>query len=472
MDKLSHKLQDTDKRIRVNKDNEVLRIQSSIEKIVITILNRVKLIDRRLVLTLKKVGSYYDGLKIGLPDEFDFLAEMVDMEEGKDFIVRPTGFNGTNNVWKCSKGQPGRRKIQYIGNHLHDTDQEEDESCLWMKRIGRKKEPEFLIDCISVKNTFYYAVLKVFKTLSQEDLPRYLQLGVEPTFVHGPAITLEFIWNGRSIKNLTISVDLTICIKVKNWATCIDTFEWMTENSCVSNTLRTALDKDGYHLTPYISDRGHSCQWRVSTSHTEHLLMESFSYHSKVKVAIRCLKYERDQHIDKLPEASEMVDKKFSDVIQFVRFYQADDENQQLVTSYMIKTTAFMTLGLLTGQFLNRIPLSVFYTYLIIRLYTAITFGDLRMFFISNYKLRVPEFGEILPGFKSLVDTVNENDVPNINTFKQLNANCEQCDDETQLEFTSTNDMFKQMKYDVNIHYNHWWRSAHAYGMKPKLRMI
>jgi hypothetical protein len=318
MDKLSQKLYDTDRKIRVSKDNEVLRIQRSIERTMITILDRVKLRDTRLSLNLRKVGSYYDELKIGIPDEFDFLAEMVDMKEGKDFIVRSTGFSGTKNLWKCSEGQPGRRKIQYVGNHLHCTDRHEDESCVWMNKIGKKKEPEYLIDCISVKNTFYFHVLDVFKTLSQDDLPNYLQKGAEPTFIHGPAITLEFIWNGRSLKNLTISVDITICIKVDNWRTCIDAFDWITDGSIISNTLRNALDKDGYHLTPYISDRGHTCQWRVSTSYTEHVLMESFDYDSKVKIAIRCLTYERDEHVTKIPEASDMAD--LADIIQFTTF--------------------------------------------------------------------------------------------------------------------------------------------------------
>jgi hypothetical protein len=455
MDKLSQKLYDTDRRIRVSKDNEVLRIQRSIEKTMLTILDRVKLRDTRLSFNLLKVGSYYDGLKIGFPDEFDFLAEMVDMKEGKDFIVRSTGFNGTKNLWKCSEGQPGRRKIQYVGNHLHCTDSQEGEN--WMKEIGKKKEPEYLIDCISVKNTFYDNVLATFETLSQEDLPKYLQKGTVPTFLHGPAVTLEFIWNGRSLKNLTISVDITICMKVDNWRSCIDAFEWITDGSIIANTLRNTLDKDGFHLTPYISDKGHTCQWRVSTSYTEHVLMESFGYDSKLKIAIRCLKYERDKHVTKIPEASDMAD--LADIIQFARLYTAVDDEQQLVTSYMIKTTALVTLGLLTRKRYNRISLSVLYKYLTVRLYTSIKLGTLRMFFISDYKLRVPAFGEILPGFKSLVETIDED----VDTFPDNSADIEYSSDEVEFEFKYTNEMFIRIKRDIEIKYNFIWRNMYAF---------
>ncbi|XP_045172516.2 uncharacterized protein LOC123534357 [Mercenaria mercenaria] len=465
MDKLSQELIATDQRIRVNKDTEVRRIQRSIEKTITTILERVKLIDKRLSLRLRKVGSFYDGLKIGLPDEFDFLAELVELKEGQDVIVRSTGFNGTRNLWKTTQGKSGRRKIQYVGKTLCDMDDTDEQDEAWMKQVGTKRNPEYIIDCISVKNTFYSAVLKVVRAFTSEDLPRYLTVGEEPTFIHGPAVTLEFIWHGRRYKNLKISVDLTICIKADNWKTCFDTFEWILEDSCISQTLSNALDRDGYHLTPYISERGHSCQWRVSTSYTEHLLMESFDFESKLKIAIRCLKHERDQYIDTLPEPTEMLDQKFANVVQFVRLYQGEDEEQQLISSYMIKTTAFTTLGLLTSKWFDRIPISIMYTYFITRLYTSIKFNALRMFFISDYKLRVPEFGEILPGFKALVDSVSEEDVPKFDLLRCIQVDTEQCSDE-ELEFIYTYDTFKQMKIDVHRHYNFWWKSWKAYTVK------
>jgi hypothetical protein len=88
--------------------------------------------------------------------------------------------------------------------------------------------------------------------------------------------------------------------------------------------------------------------------------MDSFDYDSKVKIAIRCLKYERDQHIGELPEASDMADKGFVNVIKFVRFYQAHGKKQQVMTSYLLKTTALVILGLITRKCFNRVPLSVF----------------------------------------------------------------------------------------------------------------
>ncbi|KAL4238475.1 hypothetical protein ACF0H5_003183 [Mactra antiquata] len=456
MDKLSRELQETDQRVRVNRDTEVQRIQKCIEKTVLTIFKRVKDIDNRLSLRLRKVGSYYDGLKIGLPDEFDFLAEIDNLSEGTNVVVRSTGFNGTKNLWKTPNGQPGRRKLQYVGTELHDMERKDDDYN-WLKQTGTKRNPEYLIDCISVKNTFYFAVLQVVKSFTAEDLPRYLSVGEEPTFMHGPAVTLEFIWNGRAYKNLVISVDLTVCIKLNDWKKCFDTFEWMVEDSSIWTTLQNALDVYGYHLTPYISDRGHSCQWRVSTSFTEHLLMDSFSCESKLKTAIRCLKYQRDRLIANIPDTTDMTDQNFANVIRFVRFYSGADEEQQLVSSYMIKTTALVTLGLLSKKLYVQIPLSVLYSYFIIRLYTLIKYGELRMFFISDYKLRVPAFGDILPGFKDLVYSINEEDIPVIEKKLSKGDNSKTYN-EDELEFNETRYVFTKMKADVTRHYEVCWR--------------
>ena len=99
METLSSYLTERDKQIQLPENSEVRRIQHGIENVMKVITESVKTKDSRLIGKIIPVGSFYSDLKIGLPDEFDFIYELQKLEEGIDFELMPSGFKGTRNLW-------------------------------------------------------------------------------------------------------------------------------------------------------------------------------------------------------------------------------------------------------------------------------------------------------------------------------------------------------------------------------------
>lgn len=92
MDELSAHLIEEDCKASLPAHPEIKRIQLAIENVLKTILSCIADKDKRLKGKLLPVGSYYSDLKIGFPDEFDFLYELESLVEGKNFEMRPSGF--------------------------------------------------------------------------------------------------------------------------------------------------------------------------------------------------------------------------------------------------------------------------------------------------------------------------------------------------------------------------------------------
>ena len=235
-----------------------------------------------------KVGSFYDGLKIGLPDEFDFLIELQNFVEHENFEVRPSGFHGTRNTWRTPLGKPALKKVEVLDEQFNRKNAEQ-ENDNWLRSVGTKSHEEYILDGVEVKNGFYYLVVQTVKNLNEGRWSKFLTVEEEPTFVFGPAVTLQLRWNGRKFKNLKISVDLTVCITAKSLLTDFDIFKRLNPNSLITRSLSTIIGQNGYHLTPHISDCGH-IQWRVSTSYIESRLLQMFPQDSKLKTVIRNIK--------------------------------------------------------------------------------------------------------------------------------------------------------------------------------------
>lgn len=230
---LSKELITSDVDIKVSRCLEVRRIQKQIESLVQHILDKVHEEDWRFKSKLLKVGSFYDKLKIGLPDEFDFLTELQNFVEHENFEVRPSGFKGTRNLWRTPPGHPALKKIQVLDENFKsiNTDQENDN---WFCRVGTKSYEEYILDGVKVKNGFYYLVVQTVKNLNEGRWSRFLAVEEEPTFMFGPAVTLQLLWNGRKFKNLKISVDLTVCITAKSLLADFDIFERINPESHIT----------------------------------------------------------------------------------------------------------------------------------------------------------------------------------------------------------------------------------------------
>lgn len=424
MDTLSSYLTEHDSRIQLPDNSEVRRIQHGIESILKVITDSVQKNDSRLAGKLIRVGSYYSDLKIGLPDEFDFIYELQTLEEGNDFEVMPSGFRGSKNLWRTPKGDAGKRKIFVKNPAKYSVNCDDLDPTKWLHTVGTGSEfheQEYVLDPVGVKNSLYYAISDVLKELDQSQLPRYLTIDMseECTFFYGPAITLFFKWNGRFFKNLSISVDLTVAVKAMEWESHFDFLRpnYMAPNSCLGKILFEEISENGYHLVPHISDRGH-IQWKISTSFLETRVLARFPRNSTIKQLIRIVKSVKYEHLKYRPNLDLMKDRTTANAVKFYRFYSGEDYDENfhhLVSSYMIKTSVFTLCGFATFSEWKIASLSTLYVLTLVSMYKAISEGTLTNFFISSQKLKIPEYGDILPGFYKIfhetADKIRENKV-------------------------------------------------------------
>lgn len=403
MDKLSQALLDLDNKVKLPDNNEVSRIRHSIEHALKTILDAVQKNDSRLTGKLLPVGSYYSDLKINIPDEFDYLYELHIFEE-ENFIVQPSGFRGSRNLWKTPNGDAGKRKVQVINppaslliNNKFDDDNEQ-----WLHSIGHE---EHVLHPVHVKNSFYFGICEVLKEIDKSSFPKYLSLDPEEevTFLYGPATTLFFRWDGRFFRNLKISVDITVCIKASKWENIIDCLQpgKINNQSCLKNKIHKEICQHGYHLVPFISDRGH-IQWRISTSYLETQIFSKFSKDSSFKRIIRIVKSKKDQYLKYSPPKDCLLNQKLACVLKFYNFYEGKDYDENfrnLVSSFLIKNVVVQLCGFVSRAQWNHASLSSLYILTLSSLYRAIAERNCWNFYISEQKLSVPEYGDILPGF-------------------------------------------------------------------------
>ncbi|XP_048753777.2 cyclic GMP-AMP synthase-like isoform X1 [Ostrea edulis] len=179
-DRLSELLIEQDNKAKLPTISEISRIQHGVEQVLKTALDIVQKNDSRLTGTLLPVGSYYSDLKIGLPDEFDFLYELQTFEEDVDFIVRPSGFRGSRDLWRTPSGNPAKRKIQI--------------DMIMMKSIG----------------TWFRHILSKMWFFNYVDMPPVLS-------------------GARPLYPLSISLLLLLCIEVYLWEI-VETFSSPSRN--------------------------------------------------------------------------------------------------------------------------------------------------------------------------------------------------------------------------------------------------
>lgn len=142
MDNLSQYLVDIDNEVKLPKKSEVFRIQHAVEQVLKTIFDTVQRDDPRLMGTILPVGSYYiySDLKINTPDEFDFLYELQTLEENVNFVVRPSGFWGSRNLWRTPKGDAGKRKIHVTNPPASLFRENDPHNEIWLHRVGTDTE--------------------------------------------------------------------------------------------------------------------------------------------------------------------------------------------------------------------------------------------------------------------------------------------------------------------------------------------
>lgn len=104
------------------------------------------------------VRSYYSDLKINIPDEFDYLYELLMFKEEDNYLEQPTGFRGSRNLWRTPNGDAGKRKVQVInpppalliGNRSNGDGEH------WLHSVGRNAKDchnDYVLHPVHVKNS-------------------------------------------------------------------------------------------------------------------------------------------------------------------------------------------------------------------------------------------------------------------------------------------------------------------------------
>lgn len=451
--RLSNELTKKDLDIKVSRCSEVKRIQRQVENLVQYIIDRVREKDWRFKSKLLKVGSFYDELKIGFPDEFDFLIELQNFVEHENFEVRPSGFCGTRNLWRTPVGKPALKKIQVLdnsfnwkeGNQLNCNEP-------WLHGVGTKSHEEYILH-VDVKNTFHSLVEQTLANLKEGKWSKFLISEEAPSFMFGPAVTLQLRWNGRKFKNLKISVDLTVCIKAKTFPTDFDVFDRLNPESHTARYLSSIIGKTGYHLTPHVSDRGH-IQWRVSTSYIESRVMQMFQHDSKLKTVIRNIKHIKDVYLKRPPSIEDMSNPELKNFLQFASCYGFKNtyEEKDCVPSYIIKIASLHAIGECSQKEWNTASVASLFVYILGLIYLMIRENCARNFFIWEHKINVPDFLDVLPGFLQIFELIKleasaSSPQEEINDFA-IDFKTEELSD------TMARKILSQIKDDVNLHYN------------------
>ena len=369
-------LEDLDERKgRMPSCEEVSLIQRRVRKVIKTILLEVRRENPFFLTTLVNSGSFYEGTKVGKPDEFDFFIRLdafscpedvkfdelpcstvfvLPSESARENIKFSFGERGspwplpssTESMIPSEQAQACDRR--YFCHHDYDFNRFE-----WKKDI---KTPFYKLFNSKARGFEAYGM----KVMTRE--PGEIVNKSPPSLAkHGPAYTLKLEWNGGEFelyKGLRISVDLTLAVKLNSPAN-IDL--QMESDSPSVRVLNSLLDTLPYFyavgsyrdvLTEvhpnYFKETEQSLRLidfclRCSQSWLEQGLFQEFGPDSGQSKCLRLLKVLRDIFF---PDPKDEAEMEIADTANLKQelglwlFLFPDHVNhaRKLVSSYVLKT--------------------------------------------------------------------------------------------------------------------------------------
>ena len=331
--------------------HEISLIQRRVTKVINAILLEVWRENPFFKTTLINSGSFYEGTKVGMPDEFDFLIQLDALSSPED-----VSFEGLPCSTVCvvpSKAACENVRFaftdQEYGSHFFDFGDFE-----WKRTI---KTPFYNIFNSKAKNFEAYGMKVVlpYENYASKTPPALSK--------HGPAYTLLLEWNGGEsdlYKGMKISVDLTLAVRINSKST----LRGLEFDSPSGRVLKSVLDSLPYFLAvgsykdplseehpdyfkkeeeQYPGLRPINFVLRCSQSSFEQLLfVQEFGSDSGQSKCLRLLKVLRDMMF---PDAEHSAETGKTDNIKdFNLAYwisMADnplDDAGKLISSYVLKT--------------------------------------------------------------------------------------------------------------------------------------
>ena len=330
---------------------EISLIQRRVRKVINAILLEVWRENPFFKTTLINSGSFYEGTKVGKPDEFDFFIQLdaFSLPEDVDFDELPC-----STVCVVPR-ESARENVRFAftdqeyGSHFFDFKDFE-----WKRTI---KTPFYNIFNSKAKNFEAYG-MKVVLLYEGDDTVK----APPPLSKHGPAYTLLLEWNGGEsdlYKGMKISVDLTLAVRINSKST----LRGLEFDSPSGRVLKSVLDSLPYFLAvgsyrDLLSEEHPDCfkkeeQYpglrpinfvlRCSQSSVEQLLFaQEFGSDSGQSKCLRLLKVLRDMMF---PDAEHCAETGKTDKIEDSKLaywiFVADgyfDDTGKLISSYVLKT--------------------------------------------------------------------------------------------------------------------------------------
>ena len=331
---------------------EISLIQRRVRKVIKAILLEVRRENPLFMTTLINSGSFYEGTKVGKPDEFDFFIQLDAFSLPEDVYFGELPCSTVCVVPRESACENVRFAFtdQEYGSHFFDFRDFE-----WKRTI---KTPFYNIFNSKAKNFEAYG-MKVVLLYEGDDTVK----APPPLSKHGPAYTLLLEWNGGEsdlYKGMKISVDLTLAVRINSKST----LRGLEFDSPSGRVLKSVLDSLPYFLAvgsyrdplseehpdyfkkkeeQYPGLRPINFVLRCSQSSFEHLLfVQEFGSDSGQSKCLRLLKVLRDMMF---PDAELSAETGKTDKIEDSKLAYwicvADDfsnEADKLISSYVLKT--------------------------------------------------------------------------------------------------------------------------------------
>ncbi|CAH3160016.1 unnamed protein product, partial [Porites lobata] len=293
---------------------EVTDIQTSVEKFVKALLLGVEKKLPFYKTTLVNSGSFYEGTKVGKPDEFDYFVQLDNFSRPKDILYEELA----HCMVIVIPSEAAVKKFRKFNPNCFHFE--------WKREV---KSP--------FVEAFSCFLATGFKAFGLKILSHMLNR-------HGPAYTLELEWNGGEIyKGLKIKIDLSLAVKINSHSSTMAVDFESGAGKVVKSLLHTMpyyFAVSGYRmyrLSPSNIMKENDCCLRCSQSCLElSLFRDHFGPDGGPSVCLRVLKvlrdmtlpYAEDSYIRNLNRYKyNSVDKRESECIdKYVSKFFNDDE--------------------------------------------------------------------------------------------------------------------------------------------------
>ena len=218
---------------------EISLIQRRVRKVIKAILLEVRRENPLFMTTLINSGSFYEGTKVGKPDEFDFFIQLDAFSSPEDVNFKELPCSTVCVIPSKSACENVRFAFtdrEYGSHYMPLFDLSDFE---WKRTI---KTPFFNIFNSKAKDFEAYG-MKVVLPYEGDDIVK----APPPLWKHGPAYALLLEWNGGEsdlYKGMKISVDLTLAVRINSKST----LRGLEFDSPSGRVLKSVLDSLPYFL--------------------------------------------------------------------------------------------------------------------------------------------------------------------------------------------------------------------------------